>query len=268
MVSDTVSAARAELTKIATLRGVRLLTGVIVGLHVLMLAQNVSAETEAVSKITADGMIERFPGIVRPAREALVEYLATSSFQMCLFLPCIAAVIAGQEFRAGQLGTSLLAVPRRGLLIGAKTLAAGGFLLSVAAVIAAISTAFMYVTVKGWNPGLPVSADAWIAQAKFLTYAVLSGLITFAITMVARSTLVGILITAVLTVLTMSQIPAAFTPALDALVPLSAGRNLILVPEESLRLSAGPGHAMVVLVTWPLLATVTAAVALGRRDAR
>ncbi|MFB9884064.1 ABC transporter permease [Planobispora siamensis] len=245
-----------------------LISGAVVGLHVLLGLQNLDAETEAVREITADGMIERFPGIVRPAREALVEYLAASSFQMCLFLPCVAAVVAGQEFRAGQLGTSLLAVPRRGLLAGAKVLAVGGFLLFVSIVIAAISTAFVYLSIKDWNPGLPVSAEAWTAQVKFLAYAVLSGLTTFAITMIARSTLIGILVTVALTVLTMSQILAVFTPALDALVPLSAGRNLILVPDESLRLSAGPGHAMVVLVTWPLLATAVAATALCRRDAR
>ncbi|GAT70469.1 ABC-2 family transporter protein [Planomonospora sphaerica] len=265
---DVAALVRAELTKILTLRAVRLITGVILALHVLVQAQNVKAETEAVSRITADGMIERFPGVVRPAQETLVEYLATSSFQLCLFLPFVAAVIAGQEFRAGQLGTSLLAVPRRGLLIGAKTLATGGFLLSVAAVIAAISTAFMYATIKDWNPGLLVSSDAWTAQAKFLAHAVLSGLITFAVTLIARSTLAGVLVTVVLTALTMSQVLAVLAPALDALVPLSAGRNLILVPEEGLRLSAGPGHAMVVLVVWPLLTTVAAAIFLSRRDAR
>ncbi|GAA3140261.1 hypothetical protein GCM10010466_34180 [Planomonospora alba] len=268
MVRDAAAAVRAELTKIVTLRAVWLVTGAVVGLHLLLWTQNIDAETEAVDGITADGMIERFPGTVRPAREALAEYLAASSFQMCLFLPFTAAVIGGQEFRAGQLGASLLAVPRRGLLVGAKTLATGGFLLSAAAVIAAISTAFMYGATRGWDPGLVVSAQAWAAQAKFLAYAVLSGLVTFAVTLIARSTLAGVLVTVVLTALTMSQVLAAFAPALDALVPLSAGRNLILLPGEDLRLSAGPAHAMAVLVAWPLLATVTAAVLLTRRDAR
>ncbi|MEV7804660.1 ABC transporter permease [Microbispora sp. NPDC088329] len=245
-----------------------LVTGAVVALHVLVLAQNVGADTEAVNRITADGMIERFPGDVRPAHDMLVEYMAASSLQMCLFLPCLAAVMAGQEFRAGQLGMSLLAVPRRGRLVVAKTLAAGGFLLFAAVVIAAISAAFTYVTVRDWDPGLVVSADAWTARAKFLAFAVLSGLVTFAVTLIVRGTLAGILVTVVMTALTMSQILAAFAPALDALVPLSAGRNLILLPEEDLRLSAGPGHAMVVLVVWPLLATVAAAIALSRRDAR
>ncbi|MEU9833230.1 ABC transporter permease [Streptosporangium sp. NPDC048047] len=268
MVRDLLAAVRAELTKITTLRAVWLLTGVVVGLHVLIQVQNVGADTEAVSRITADGMIERFPGVVRPAHEALVEYLAASSFQMCLFLPCVAAVIAGQEFRAGQLGTSLLAVPRRGLLMGAKTLATGGFLLSASLVIAAISTMFTYVTTRDWDPGLVTSAAAWTAQAKFLAYAVLSGLVTFAVTVIARGTLAGVLVTVALTALTMSQALAASAPALDALVPLSAGRNLILVPGDGLRLSAGPGHAVAVLVAWPLLTVVAAAITFGRRDAR
>ncbi|MFC4059064.1 ABC transporter permease [Planomonospora corallina] len=267
-VRYVVAAARAELTKIVTLRAVWLVTGAVAALQVFVLAQNVAAETEAVSRITADGMIERFPGVVRPAREALVEHLAASSFQMCVFLPCVAALIAGQEFRAGQLGTSLLAVPRRGLLVGAKALAAGVFLLSVSVVIAAISTAFVYAAVEEWDPGLPVSTEAWTAQAKVLAYAVLSGLTIFAVTLIARSALTGVLVTVALTALTMSQVLAVSAPALDALVPLSAGRNLVLAPGEGLRLSAGPGHALAVLAAWPLLATAAAALVLGRRDAR
>ncbi|GII76147.1 hypothetical protein Sru01_11290 [Sphaerisporangium rufum] len=268
MVRDTLAAARAELTKIVTLRAVWFGTGAIVALHVLVLAQNVAADTAAVHAITPDGMIERFPGDVRPAREALVEYLAAASFQMDLFLPLVAAVAAGQEFRAGQLGTSLLAVPRCGRLVCAKTLATGGFLLALAVAVAAISTAFMYVTVKDWDPGLPVSAAALAAQGRFVAHAVLSGLTTYAITMITRSTLAGILVTVGLAALTMTQVLASIAPALDALVPLSAGRNLILSPGDGITLSAGPGHAMAVLITWATVTTTVAALALTRRDAR
>lgn len=266
-MSGMLSATRAELAKIIYLRTVWIVAGAIVALHLLVSAANVGLNSDAVAKITPAGIIEIFEGEPQPAHRALVDFLVASSFQMGLFLPGIAAVAAGQEFRSGQLGMSLLAVPRRGRLVVAKTLATGGLLLFVSIVIAAISTAFMYAAVKDWDPGLLVSADALRGQGKFVAFAVLSGLATFALTVISRSTLVGIAVTVVLAALTMTQLLAALTPALDALLPLSAGRNLLLDPVGN-RLSAGPQHALIVLTAWPLATTAAAWIALTRRDAR
>lgn len=265
-MNAVLTAARAELTKIISLRPVWIVTGVVIALHLLVSAANVRLNAEAVDRITPAGMIELFTD-PQPAHRAIVGFLVASSFQMGLFLPGIAAVIAGQEFRSHQLGQSLLAVPRRGRLIVAKTFATVGYLLFVSVVVAGISTAFMYVAVKDWNPGLLVSADAWRGQGKFVAFAVLTGLIGSGITMIARSTLVGVIVTVVLIAVTMTQLLAAFAPALDALLPLSAARNLLLDPADN-KLSAGPHHALIVLVAWPLVTTTAAGITLGRRDAR
>ncbi|GII84509.1 hypothetical protein Ssi03_24990 [Sphaerisporangium siamense] len=56
------------------------------------------------------------------------------------------------------------------------------------------------------------------------------------------------------------------SPALDALLPVSAGRNLLLDPAGD-DLTAGPWHPAAVLVAWPLIATLAAGVLLARRDA-
>jgi len=257
---------RAELTKIVSLRAVWLVTGVVVALHLLVCTANAGNTADAVSEITPDGLIELFAGERRPARPALVEFLVASSFQMGLFLPAIAAVAAGQEFRSHQLGRSLLAVPGRTRLIVAKTVAIAGFLLAVSVVVAGISGAYMYAAVKDWDPGLPVSAEAWAGQGKFVVFAVLTGLISAAVTILAQGTLAGIVVTVVLMALTLTQVAAAYAPALDALLPLSAGRNLLLDPAGS-RLTAGAGHALAVLVAWPLVTMTAAGVALNRRDA-
>lgn len=257
---------RAELTKIVSLRGVWLVTGAIVALHLLVSTANLGINIDAVHGITPDGMIELFAGEPRPARQAIIDFLVASSFQMGLFLPAIAAVAAGQEFRAHQLGQSLLAVPRRTRLIVAKTLAIAGYLLFAAVVIAGISTAYLYAAVKDYDPGIPVSAEAWLGQGKFVAFAVLTGLATAGITILARSTLLGIVITVALLALTMTRLPAALAPALDALLPLSAGRNLLLDPADN-ELTAGPGHALAVLLAWPLVTMAAAGIALRRRDA-
>lgn len=262
-----MSAVRAELTKIASARAVWLLGGGIVALHLLLSAANLGATRDAVAAITPAGTIEIFVGDPRPARPALIEYLVASSFQMCLFIPAVAALIGGQEFRSGQLGQSLLAVPRRGRLIAAKFLAAAIALGLLSATIAAISAGSLYLAARGWDPGLPVRAEAWSGQAAFLAFALLTGLTTLAITVLARSTLIGIVATVGLAVLTMTQLVAAVAPRLDALLPMSAGRNLLLDPATA-DLSAGPGHALVVLLLWPLVTGTLAWLTVRRRDAR
>jgi ABC-type transport system involved in multi-copper enzyme maturation permease subunit len=262
-----LAAARAEFTKIITLRSVGIAVGVILALHLLIQATNLRLNSDAVAAVTPSGTIELFPGDPQPAHRALVDFLVASSFQMGLFLPVLAAMIAGQEFRGRQLGQSVLAVPRRGRLVLAKTIAATAFLALFSALICAISAAFLYAATRHWDAGLVLSADAWRGQAKFLAFAMLTGLVSTAVTLLARSTLAGIGITVVLIMLTMTQVLAAVTPVLDSLLPLSAGRNLLLNPVDN-RLSAGPGQALVVLIVWPLVALTAAGVVLTRRDAR
>ncbi|MER6000222.1 hypothetical protein ABT120_16755 [Nonomuraea angiospora] len=114
-----MSAVRAELTKILTLPRVWIATGVVLGLHALVLIQSVRLNAEAVADITPDGVIEIFIGTPQPATEAILGLLAASSLQMGLLVPVLAAMIAGQEFRSNQLGVTVLAVPRRGRLIAA-----------------------------------------------------------------------------------------------------------------------------------------------------
>lgn len=266
-MSAVFPAIRSELIKICTLPGTWLTTGVVLTLHTLAHLQAAPLFAEAVADITPDGMIEIFIGRPEPAAEALLEQLVASSLQMGLFLPILAVVMAGQEFRSHQLGATVLAVPRRGRLLVAKILAAAGYLLFVAVLIAGISTAFMYAAVESWNPGLLLTSDAFLGHGKFVVFAVLFSLTIFAITIIVRGALAGIVAAAVLITLTMTQVATAIAPALDALLPLSAGRNLLLNPETN-QLSAGPVHALCVLAGWTLVTTALARVALGVRDAR
>lgn len=148
----------------------------------------------------------------------------------------LAGVVAGQEFRAGQLGVTLLAMPRRGRVLAAKLLATGLFVLAVAVVMAGVSVGFMYAAVKDWNPGLLVTGETFLGHARFLAFAVTYSLIGLAVTVAARSSLAGVVCTVVLFAVTMIQA----APDLDALLPLSAARNLLLDPGVN-DLSAGRG---------------------------
>lgn len=266
-MSAVLAATRAEHTKIITLRSVWIFTGILLALQAFVLYHQAELTARAVADIGSDGLIEIFIGQREPANEAVLDFLVGSSLQMSIFLPGLAVLIAGQEFRGRQLGVSLVAVPRRGRLLVAKTLAASGYLLLAASLIAAISTAFLYVAIRDWNPGLLLSAGALTGHAKFVGYAVLLSLVSFATTIIARSALTGIVVTVALVAVTMTQVLAAIAPGLDALFPVSAGRNLLLNGAMS-GLTAGPEHAVVVLVGWALATTVIAGMTLDRRDAR
>jgi ABC-2 type transport system permease protein len=261
------AAARAELTKIFTLRSVWLITALVLGLHVLVNWSAMSLYRDAVDQIGPDGLIEIFTGERNPATVEMLDSLSGGSLQMTMFLPVLAVVIAGQEYRSRQLGLTLLAVPQRGRLLAAKVLAMTGYTLLVAILIAAISTVFTYAEVKNWNAGLVTSPAAVRLDLAFLAYALLFSLVSMSATMVVRSTLIGVMITIALVAVTMTQILAMTAPAVDALLPMSAGRNLLLDPTLS-TLSSGPRQAMLVLIAWAIVGITAAGVTLSRRDAR
>ncbi|MEU4553842.1 hypothetical protein [Micromonospora violae] len=267
-MSVLFAATRAELSKIGSSRIVWLVTGAVIALHLLIGLANLRNTTTAVEGITPDGLIEIFAGVRRPAAEALIDLHVSFSLQIVvMFLPVIAAVVAGQEFRDGQLAQSVLAVPRRGLLTAAKAIALIVFMAGVAILVELISNAYLFLAVKDWNPGLLLGRDTLADQGKLLALAVLVSLVSFAITTLARSTLIGIVVSVLLMALAMTQVLARTVPAVDALLPVSAGRNLLLDPADA-DLSSSAAYAAFVLVGWALLSALAAGLLLSRRDAR
>jgi ABC-2 type transport system permease protein len=258
---------RAELTKIITLRSVWFAAGGVLALDALVGAENVGANTAAIRAITPDGMIEIFTGEPQPAVAAVLDQLAGSALQMNIFLPVLVAIIAGQEFRHGQLGVSLLAVPHRARLMTAKTLAVMLFLVVTSAALVTINVAFMYPAVRGWDPGLLLSASALRGYGMSVLFTALFACVPLAITVTARSTLAGIVASVVLVVVTMTQALTSLSPRLDALLPVSAGRDLLLDPALG-PLSGGRGPAGVVLICWAATTLALATLSLIVRDAR
>jgi ABC-type transport system involved in multi-copper enzyme maturation permease subunit len=266
-VTAVFAIVRSELTKILTAPFIMLVTGIILVLDAVILLQPMQLYADAVANITPEGVIEIFRGQRRPAEEALVGQLVAASLQAALFVPVLGALIAGQEFRDGQIGTSVLAVPRRGRLLVGKTIATASFVVLVAILISSLSSLFMYVAVREWDPSILWSGAALLGQAKFVFFAVSYTITVFAVTVAAGRTLAGIITIVVFLGLTMSQVLAAFAPWADALVPMSAGRNLLLDPVGN-ALTGDPGSAAVVMVAWVLVTVCAAAVVLRRRDAR
>ncbi|MEU3166440.1 ABC transporter permease [Streptosporangium sp. NPDC006930] len=266
-MSGISAATRAELSKILTLPGAWIAAGVILALHVLVQIPPAGLFADAVANITSEGVIEIFAGQPQPATEAILGLCAGASLQMGLFLPVLASVIAGQEFRSRQLGLTVLAMPRTVPLLVAKLLATALYVSVVAILIAGISSAFVYAAVRDWNPGLLVTGEALVGHGRFVAFAVLFCLTAFAVTLTVRDTLIGVVVTVVLITVTMTQVLAGIAPEVDALFPLSAARNFMLDPGVN-DLTAGRAHGLLVLAGWAAVTAVAAGVTLGARDAR
>jgi len=259
---------RSELTKIVTQPTVWLVTGMLLALDVLVHLQGTGLFRKAMSSITPDGMVEIFVGRTEPAAPALVELLVAGSLQICLFVWVVGAVIAGSETRAGQLGVSVLAVPSRARLVLGKAIATGLYALGLGLVFTGIATAFMYTVVKDWNPSILWSREALIGQCRILLLTVTITLAALGITLIVRRTLVGIIAVAVLLGLTMTQLVAFISPVVDAFLPYSAARNLLLRGNATPPLTAGPVHATLVLIGWAFVSVAVAGFVVRRRDAR
>jgi len=258
---------RAEVTKIRTLPSVWIIAGILVALHLLIQYQVVGTYTEMISNATPDGVIE--VGATRDlARPALTGYLISGTLQIGIFLPVLGAVSAGSEFRGGQLGLSVLAVPTRVRLVIGKTVATMALTLTFSLILAAITTAFMYRVVMDWDPGLIWRSDALVGQARLLPFTVAFTVIGFAITLITRRTLTAIIAVGAMITVTMTQVVAMVSPAVDAFIPLSAGRNLLLRDGAAgAPLTASAGHGAAVLIGWAVLTLAVAVVAIRCRDA-
>ncbi|GAA0989753.1 hypothetical protein GCM10009551_047230 [Nocardiopsis tropica] len=263
-----LSVVRSELTKVLTLPSVWVITGVILALNVFFQYQTLGFNIDTVANVRPDGMSE-VDGRAVHAETELRQTLGVSVFNPGLLFPILGAVLAGTEFRAGQLGLSLVAVPHRLRLVLGKLSAMTAYALVLGLVCIAMANAFMYIAVRNWNPDMLWSTDMLAAEAALLLFTVTFTLIGAGITLITRRTLTGIIATVILIMLTMAQVVAMVSPAVDAFLPLSAARNLLLQGRDAgAPLTGSAGHGAAVLAGWALVTSVVATLAVKRRDAR
>ncbi|MEU3019184.1 ABC transporter permease [Nocardiopsis sp. NPDC007018] len=268
---SVVSVVRSELTKTVTLPSVLGVTGALAVLAVLFQFQALASMREVLE--TVDGHGDHWwYGRPVPADLDILASMGAGVFNPGIFFPVLGAAVAGAEFRSGHLGLSVLAVPSRVRLALAKCAATGLYALACALVIAALSLIFAHLAVRDWQPDLVWRAEslAWIGGAVLLLVVITT--VAFAVTLIARRMLFGVLLMGGFLVLTLTQALSAVAPGLDALTPFSAGRNLLL-QSEGLDLggppfSSSPSTGGVVLLAWLVVTVAAAALVLYRRDAR
>jgi len=262
-----LSITRSELTKIFTLRSVWLVIGAILLLNAIIIQIQLPLYTDAMAAMKPDGTIELFEGQSQTAA-SLVWDLPSWPLQIGIFCFVVGALIAGSEFRHGHLGVSVLAVPSRTRLLCAKTIATAIVALGVGIILTVTTAAYMYVVIKDWNPGLLWQPEALAGYARFQLFIVCFTLVGFGLTLITRRALTGILICGLMVGVTITQVLAPIAPWLDALIPSSAGRNLLLEPGVPPPLTASATHGATVLIAWALVTAVAACWVLNRRDAR
>lgn len=263
-----ISTIRSEFTKFLTLPGTWTVTGILFALFLYIQNLSFGENMEMMANVRPDGMVGSSGKLVFAETE-ITQYLGTGILNASLILPILGVVIAGAEFRAGQLGQSLVAVPNRNRMILGKILATSIYVLGYGVLCVTIATGLTYLAIKNWNPALLWSPAMWAAHGRLLLFMVTFALIGLAITLITRRTLIGIIATVVLLMLTFAQVIASISPTADAFLPLSAARNLLLQGGDAgAPLTGSAEHGAMVLICWAVIGSVLASLVTNQKDAR
>ena len=265
-----IATIRSELTKITTLPSVWIVTGVLVAFSVYMQVMHHANIGQVLETLNADGN-HWWYGRPVPAAEDIVLDAGAVLFNIGVFFFPLGAVVAGAEFRSGQLGLSVLAVPNRIRWVLGKTVATTICALVLGLSFAVMTFASTYLAVKDWEPGLIWRPGLLLGLGGSVLLIVAITLLSFAVTLLTRRTLSGILVMGALFAIVLTQVLNAVLPILDALTPISAARNWLL--QDSLVIggppfSSSPTTGAVVLFGWVAVTVLGAALAIQRRDAR
>ncbi|MDN5725788.1 MAG: hypothetical protein L0G99_07635 [Propionibacteriales bacterium] len=263
-----INIVRSELTKAYTLPRVQVVTAALVLLFLAIQPGSSDTYREVAAGVDANQMVLD-AGQLTDAATVLIGYVSASTLNAGLLLPILGAVIGGAEFRHGQLGLSVVAVPNRRRLVVGKVLATGLVASGISMLFSLISSVVAWFAIKDWNPGLLVSPNMLTAHARLLLFCLTITLISLGVTLVARRTLIGIIVSVVLIMLTMTQVVALVSPAVDALLPWSASRNLLLQDVfNGVPLTGSALHGGAVLTCWVMLIVIASVIIIQRRDAR
>lgn len=259
---------RSEFTKFLSLRGVWIITAITTGLFLRVQTTLHGQHVAMIDVIRPDGTADIGFG-VSPVIDEIQHSIGTAALNAGLLLPALGAVLAGLEFKPGQLGLSLVAVPNRARFVVGKLLAITLFTVGVALVFIVVALFLIHLAVHDRHLDatwlLPMAQES----ARVILFMVTTVLLGAGLTLIARRALAGIIIATVLTTLTMLQVVANVSPAADAWLPISAARNLLLLETNiTVPLTGSQWHGAVVLTLWATLSWVVALVLLRRRDAR
>ena len=259
---------RSELTKAFTLPSVWIIMVLLTAVHFLFQVQSFSINQELVANLHDDGT-SYVDGVQVIADASVFTDYVAYIFNPAIFLPLLGAVIAGAEFRSGQFGMSVLAVPHRMRLFMGKMAAVAVHVIVLGMLWIGIAKVLLYLEFRTWETGRVWSPRFLLADIRILLFMVTAALFAYAITLIARKTLVGVIVSVVLIMATMTQLFSLISPTIDALTPFSAARNLVLAGSDvAVPLTGSYIQGATVLIGWAVLTCAIAAAVMIRRDAK
>ena len=228
---------RSEMTKIVTLPSTWVTTFALFVAFLFFQYQVFGVYTELADSFKQKALTEVY------VLGELKESMEASIFNPGILLVILGSVIAGSEFKTGQFGMSVVAVPNRSRLIVGKFVAAFLYVLILSLSWFSVAFLFVYFGVRDTNITLFGMTELSGSFFRILLFAVAFTLFPVGLTVVS--------------------------PKVDALLPLSAARNLLLqgtdnpVPLTGTSLQGG-----IVLLGWIIVSFAGATIILKRRDAR
>ncbi|PPF43342.1 hypothetical protein C5B85_13535 [Pseudoclavibacter sp. AY1F1] len=199
--------------------------------------------------------------------DAYPEMIVDKTGYVGIILAVLAVLMITNEYRSGQISTTLLSVPRRTPVLVAK----GAIVAGIAFVIGAASSAIGFAVAPtvlaggGYSYVLGTPALLRLVSGSGLYLAAI-GIIGLAIGAIIRNVIAAVLatITFLLIVPVIPQMFTEFGTEITRFFPIQAG-SLLLAPVGTDPM--GPWTGYVVLLTWALALFAVAIILLKRRDA-
>lgn len=273
-MKQMIATIRSEFTKILTLPSVWIATGALLAVTFFLQLQSYRFTGLKLETLDSNGMLHWYSAGPVPADLEILADMGANIFNPGVFFPVLGAVIAGAEFRMGQLGISVLAVPNRIRLVMAKAIATTIYALGFSVVVTSMTIVTYAFALKDWRPDLIWHPQAFIGFAGSILFVIAITLISFAITLITRRTVLGILVMMGFVGTMLTRVLYGISPTLDALTPMSAARNWLLQDAAEWNPAGGPAFTSspmvggIVLAAWAILTPLCAAFIIQRRDAR
>lgn len=199
--------------------------------------------------------------------DAYAEMIVDKTGYIGIILAILAALLVTNEYRSGQIKTTLLSVPRRTPVLIAKALV----ILAVAFVIGIVSSSVAFAIAPailaggGYSYSLEPGDAVRLILGSGLYLATLS-IIGIALGVLIRNVVASVLSVFVL-LLILPVVPQMFSEhgaEITRFFPIQAGSLLLAPPDPA---ALGPWTGYLVLFVWALMLAIVAAVVLRRRDA-
>ena len=223
--------------------------------------------------LTANGIampwayVFRDRGSPKANYDAYHEMIVDNTGYVGIVLAVLAVLMITNEYRSAQIGTTLLAVPRRTAVLVAKASIIAGVSFLIGVVSAAVGFALAPIILAGGGYGYVLETPdlARLVLGSGLYLATIS-ILGIALGTIIRNVVAAVLATIVflLIVPVIPQMFSEYGTEITRFFPIQAG-SLLLAPTGTDPMGPWTGYA--VLLIWTLASFVVAAITFLRRDA-